>query len=156
VVSTIIIDIEDPESLDARRCLEQYFEELCIRFSAGFDPAADGDVGAATFRSPLGAFLVARRLSRAIGCGGLHRVETRVGEIRRLWVARDSRQLGVGRALLRRLEDEARRMAIETIRLDSHRVLVEAHSLYRAEGYQEVAPFNASPYAHVWFAKLLV
>jgi hypothetical protein len=31
--------------------------------------------------------------------------------------------------------------------------LVEARRLYARHGYQEVAPFNDSPYAEHWFAK---
>jgi hypothetical protein len=33
--------------------------------------------------------------------------------------------------------------------------LTEAQALYRADGYQEVKPFNAEPYAHHWFEKRL-
>jgi hypothetical protein len=33
--------------------------------------------------------------------------------------------------------------------------LTEAHALYRAEGYQEMKPFNTEPYAHHWFEKRL-
>jgi hypothetical protein len=32
---------------------------------------------------------------------------------------------------------------------------VEAQALYRSEGFQEVAPFNAKPYAQYWFEKRL-
>jgi hypothetical protein len=35
------------------------------------------------------------------------------------------------------------------------RVLTEAQAFYRQEGYREVAPFNAEPYAHHWFEKRL-
>jgi hypothetical protein len=33
--------------------------------------------------------------------------------------------------------------------------LIEAQTFYRTEGYNEVALFNAEPYAHHWFEKRL-
>ena len=39
------------------------------------------------------------------------------------------------------------------LRLDSNRSLVEAHALYRRNGYVEIAPYNDKRYAHHWFEK---
>jgi hypothetical protein len=44
---------------------------------------------------------------------------------------------------------------MNTILLETNRALPEAIQLYRTAGYEEVAPFNAEPYAHHWFSKAL-
>ena len=62
---------------------------------------------------------------------------------------------GLGRRLLAELERRARESGVTTIRLETNRALREAIALYRAEGYEEVAPFNDEPHAHHWFAKAL-
>ena len=43
----------------------------------------------------------------------------------------------------------------DVARLETNRALQEAIALYRASGYEEVAPFNDEPYAHHWFEKRL-
>jgi hypothetical protein len=53
------------------------------------------------------------------------------------------------------LEAKAREAGLTRLRLETNRALNEAQALYRAEGYQEMAPFNAEPYAHHWFEKRL-
>jgi hypothetical protein len=57
--------------------------------------------------------------------------------------------------VLRWLETKAREAGLTRLRLETNRTLTEAQALYRAEGYQEVQPFNAEPYAHHWFEKRL-
>jgi hypothetical protein len=53
------------------------------------------------------------------------------------------------------LEALARGVGIETLRLDTNPVLVEAQAMYRREGYREIARYNDNPYAHRWFEKNL-
>ena len=72
-----------------------------------------------------------------------------------MWTAPAARGLGVARRMLHRLEAEAAAMGVAVLRLDTNKALTEAHALYAKEGYREVAPLNANPYAHRWFEKRL-
>ena len=54
------------------------------------------------------------------------------------------------------IEATARRAGLKTLRLDTNRSLKEAQALYRKLGFEEVAAFNANPYAHHWFRKTIV
>lgn len=76
-------------------------------------------------------------------------------EIKRMWTAPDARGLGIARRVLRWLESKAREAGLTRLRLETNRALMEAQALYLGEGYREVAPFNAEPYAHHWFEKRL-
>ena len=78
-----------------------------------------------------------------------------MGLIKRMWVARSARGLGVGRRLLEALEHRARALGLRAVRLDTNRALDEAQALYRKHGYRQVAPFNDEPYSHLWFEKTL-
>lgn len=78
-----------------------------------------------------------------------------MGEIKRMWVSPSVRGLGVARRLLLGLEDAARAAGLRALRLDTNRVLAEAHALYRSAGYAEIARCSDNPYAHHWFGKAL-
>ena len=154
-LSSVEVELEPPDSADARACLSAYFRELSVRFEGGYDPDRDNTAPDGDMQPPSGAFVVARLDGQAVGCGGLKRVGETAGEIKRVWTAPHARGLGVARRIVRRLEAEARRMGLATVRLDTNKALTEAHALYRSEGYREVARFNDNPYAHHWFEKTL-
>ncbi len=154
-IASINLAAEAPDSLGARRCLDAYFRELATRFEGGFDAGADDSAHVADMAPPSGLFVIARLDGDAIGCGGLKRVDEATGEIKRIWTAPSARGLGVARRMLRMLEAAAREKGLKALRLDTNRALVEAHALYRSDGYQEVARFNDNPYADHWFEKQL-
>jgi ribosomal protein S18 acetylase RimI-like enzyme len=72
-----------------------------------------------------------------------------------MWVDATTRGLGVGKRILDKLERLAREKKLALLRLETNRSLTEAQSLYRSSGYKEVKAFNAEPYAHHWFEKML-
>jgi DNA-binding MarR family transcriptional regulator/GNAT superfamily N-acetyltransferase len=147
------VRLEAPESAAARWCLEQYFKELAERFDVGFDPTKSNSARDEEMTPPAGFFVVAWLGCDPAGCGALKVGNGGTGEIKRMWTAPSARGLGIARKVLRSLEAKACEMGLTTLRLETNRVLAEAQALYRQEGYQEVAPFNAEPYAHHWFEK---
>ena len=151
--ASITIAAAPADSADATRCVAAYYSELAARFEGGFDPGSGGYAGKATQAG--GAFLVARLEGNAIGCGSLKALDASTGEIKRMWVAPDARGMGLARRLLEALEQEARRLGLTRIVLDTNRSLVEAQSLYRKAGYSETAPYNDNSYADFWFEKAL-
>ncbi len=151
----VTIDREPAGSEDAAWCLAEYYGEIAARFDAGFDPARGLVTGVADMTPPNGLFLLARLDGRPVGCGALLVEPGGHGHIRRMWIAREARGLGLGRRMLGALEDEARVLGLHVVRLETNRALDEAKSLYRSEGYEEVAPFNDETYAHHWFEKRL-
>ena len=114
-----------------------------------------------------GAFLVARRDGRPVGCGALRRVreETlvrelgpRVGELKRMYVAPETRGQGIGRALLARLEAEARTLGLSQLVLETGTRQAEALALYRGAGFRDIPPYGeyaASAATSVCLAKEL-
>jgi GNAT superfamily N-acetyltransferase len=145
----------DPASAEARACAARYFAEIAARFEEGFDPGRALQPAEDELRPPRGVLLLARADGRALGCVAVRLAAPGTAEIKRLWVAPDSRGLGLARRLMSAAEAQARALGADTVRLDTNRVLTEAIALYRARGYAEVPPFNAEPYAHHWFEKAL-
>jgi DNA-binding MarR family transcriptional regulator/GNAT superfamily N-acetyltransferase len=155
LASSITIEPEDPTTDDARWCIEQYFAELEQRFDGGFDPARSIPADPAELTPPSGLQLVARRREQPLGCGALKLHGDEPAELKRMWVSPEARGLGLGRRLLRELEQRAADAGARAVRLETNGSLTEAIALYRASGYDEVAPFNDEPYAHHWFEKEL-
>jgi GNAT superfamily N-acetyltransferase len=153
--SMVKIEVADPASHEAQWCFEQYFTELSVRFEAGFDPTQSISADAHELTPPHGLLLIARLREEPVGCGALKQHENAPAEIKRMWVARGARGLGLGRRLLWELERSAREMGVTILHLETNRTLNEAINLYRESGYQEVIPFNDEPYAHHWFEKRL-
>ena len=98
-----------------------------------------------------GIFIVARWQGRPVGCGALRRVRDaalvrelgpQVGELKRMYVAREVRGQGIGRALLDRLEAEARTLGLARLVLETGTRQVEALALYRRAGFTTIPPYG--------------
>lgn len=153
-LSAVEISVVPPASKEAQFCLREYFRELSRRFDAGFDPQRSNTLSEAELMPPAGVFVLARLECCIAGCGAL-KIGKGIGEVKRMWTHPSARGRGVAKAVLRRLERVARAAGLKILRLETNRALKEAHGLYRREGFREVAPFNAEPYAHHWFEKRL-
>jgi DNA-binding MarR family transcriptional regulator/GNAT superfamily N-acetyltransferase len=153
--SAVSIHLENPTSADARWCIQQYFAELNTRFDTGFDPSVSISADAHELVPPTGLLLLARLQGQPVGCGALKFHAETPAELKRMWVSSAVRGTGLGRRLLRELEAQAKSAGATRVHLETNRALTEAIHLYRASGYQEVAPFNSEPYAHHWFEKVL-
>jgi GNAT superfamily N-acetyltransferase len=96
---------------------------------------------------PDGVFLVAWAGSDPVGCAALKRLDGRTGEVKRVHIAERARRCGAGRALMVRLEDEARARGYERLRLDIGDRQPAAMALYRGLGYVEIPDYNGNRYA---------
>lgn len=152
--ATVSIEVVDPASADARTAVAAYFRELDETFEGGFDVSA-GAADEETLGGERGRFIVARGDGVVVGCGGLQSLADDIGEIKRMWVHRDWRGLGLAGRLLRRLEQEAAALGHQVVRLDTNSSLVEALAMYRAAGYVEIPRYNDNPYPDHWFEKSL-
>jgi DNA-binding MarR family transcriptional regulator/ribosomal protein S18 acetylase RimI-like enzyme len=152
-LAAITIERVDGACADARACLDAYAADIDARFPEGFDPAAL--VRPEEVSGDAGAFLVAYEEGRPVGCGALRTLEPGVGEIRHVWVHPNARRLGLARRVLGGLEQAAVEHGLGVVRLDTHAVLTEAQSMYRACGYTEIARYDDNVYAAHWFEKRL-
>ena len=154
--SQVTIASEPVDSNDAQYCLRQYYLELEERFEEGFEPNLSLSPSLEDFAPPRGVFLLARRSGEPVGCGGFKPISAEAAYLKRMWISRQARGLGIGKRLLLELETRAFGIGYSIMCLETNKALHEAQKLYRAAGYVEVAPFNSEPYAHHWYQKRLV
>jgi GNAT superfamily N-acetyltransferase len=98
---------------------------------------------------PAGVFVVARLDGRPVGCGALRPMpggRPDHGEIKRMYTDPAARRRGVSRAVLARLEDEARALGYRWVQLETGTRQPEAIALYEAAGYERIAPYG--PFEH--------
>lgn len=151
-MSEITLELVDPGSEPARTAVTAYLRELDERFEEGFDASeADGDEE--KFSGDKGRFLVAFNGDQVVGCGGITTLGGGVAEIKRMWVAKDARGLGLASRIRRQLEDWAVELGHDVVRLDTNRALTNAIGMYRAAGYVDIERYNDNPYANFWFEK---
>ena len=94
--------------------------------------------------TPGMTFYVASRADEGLGCVASLDCGDYV-EVKRLYVAPAGRGTGLARALMARLEDDARAAGKTAVMLETGPELAAATALYRALGYRERGPFGDYP-----------
>lgn len=103
------------------------------------------------YAQPEGAMILARRKGEPCGCVALRRIDARTCEMKRLYVRASARGLGIGRALVIKVIDEARARGYTSMRLDTLPAMKSAVALYKSFGFQEIAPYTFNPIAGTLF-----
>jgi GNAT superfamily N-acetyltransferase len=104
------------------------------------------------FDPPHGAYLVGFSHGRPVCGGGVRTLQDGVAEVKRMYVLPAFRRRGFALELLAGLEDAARQMGLELIRLDS---TAATWPIYLGAGYREIPDYNGNPHADFWGEKSL-
>ena len=102
-----------------------------------------------------GAYVVGWEDGRAAAGGALKRIEPGVAEIKRMYVLPDARGRGLARRLLAAIEDTARELGYERVRLDTGASQPHARALYESAGFRDIPDYNGNPFAAYWGEKAL-
>jgi GNAT superfamily N-acetyltransferase len=114
-----------------------------------------GDADMTQFGPPGGGFVALYEDGRPVAGGAVRRLEAGVAEIKRMYVVPEARSRGLARRLLTELEDLARDLGYERVRLDTGWEQPHARALYSSAGYSEIDDYNRNPLAAYWGEKRL-
>ncbi|HUR85241.1 MAG TPA: GNAT family N-acetyltransferase [Solirubrobacteraceae bacterium] len=145
------------------RCDEPPGRELLAELIAYFNEVYPGRAarpGSVTTADemvpPHGVFLVGYENGEPIAIGGVRPLEEDgVCEIKRMYVVPQARSRGAGRALLAALEDTARAIGYDRIRLDAGPEQRHSRALFADAGYVEVERYNENHIADYFAEKRL-
>jgi len=137
-MTEITLGIESPCQADVVRLIEA----LDVYQSGLYPTESNHFLDVEALALPSVRFLVARRDGWALGCAALRIDPAGWGELKRMFVSPEARGLKLGRRLLDRIEEEARREALACIRLETGIHQPEALGLYRSAGYVEREAFG--------------
>lgn len=96
----------------------------------------------APYVAPGGALYVAYAGSDVAGCVGLRPLDSRTGEMKRLYVRPACRGRGLGEHLVESVIRTAHRAGYRELRLDTLPSMGSAQALYRRLGFVEIPPYN--------------
>ena len=94
---------------------------------------------------PSGRLFLARNDGAPVGCVALRAFHGSRCEMKRLFARPAARGLGVGRALVTRVMDEARAIGYAEMVLDTLPTMTEAQHLYLAFGFHPIPPYRPNP-----------
>jgi putative acetyltransferase len=144
----ITIAKEDPRSEDVSRLLSAFVEEVKKRYDS--PPADVGIFDPELVSVPGGVFLVARRDGNAVGCGALVPIDEYRVEVKRMFVAKGERGLGIATMILAELERLSREFDYDAMRLETGIKQPESIALYGKAGFYRIPnfpPFENDPSA---------
>ncbi|MEO5534497.1 MAG: GNAT family N-acetyltransferase [Pseudolysinimonas sp.] len=102
----------------------------------------DSEPGPKPSAADITVFFVAYDGETPVGCGGLRALDSRHGELKRMYVVPDHRGTGVSTAILRHLEADARTRGWERLVLETGEEQPDAVRFYEREGYTSIPLFG--------------
>ena len=136
-----------------RVLFDEYARELGIDLSfQGFEAERDGLPG--EYVPPRGRLLLAEIDGSAAGCVALRPLDSRTGEMKRLYLRPTARGTGLGRRLAHAVIAEAASAGYDTLRLDTLPSMGAAIAMYRALGFREIAAYRHNPVPGALFLEL--
>ncbi|PYX18754.1 MAG: GNAT family N-acetyltransferase [Acidobacteria bacterium] len=124
--------LEYASSLGFSLCFQNFDQEL-----AGLP----GD-----YAPPDGRLMLALYEGELAGCVALHKLDSEICEMKRLYLRPKFRGKGLGPVLAENIIGEARRIGYRRMRLDTvEPVMKDAVAMYRRLGFKEIAPYRPNP-----------
>ena len=105
---------------------------------------------------PNGFFLLAWHKEELAGGVGLRMLESKVCEMKRLFVYDKFKNKGVGRSLCIALIQKAKNLGYEKMRLDTLERMKTAIRLYESLGFREIEPYRFNPDPSTKYMELIL
>jgi predicted lactoylglutathione lyase/ribosomal protein S18 acetylase RimI-like enzyme len=97
------------------------------------------------YANPEGAFFIAYQNNKPVGCFGIKRVDGEICELKRMYLKKGSRGLGLGEKLVKEAIHIASMLKYERMRLDTLPSMHAAIHLYQKLGFKEIQPYRFNP-----------
>ena len=136
------ISITVERAVEATREVHDLIGELNDVLGAAYEAHQRHGLSIEQLFEPHVRFFIVRLDGLAVACGGAA-VFDDYAEVKRMYTRPMARGRGVAKALLRRIEDEARGAGISVLRLETGTRQHKAIGLYQRMGFRPRGPFGA-------------
>ena len=136
--------LEYAESLDFDLCFQNFEDELAQLNLM--------------YNKPSGGIILVKdaESNEFAGCAGIRKSESRIAELKRMYVREAHRRKGLGEQLLILAIELASRLKYEKIRLDTLKSMTSAIRLYQAKGFKLIEPYRFNPDKDALFFELVL
>ena len=135
------MNITIEQTVEATLEVRDLIRELNDVLGAAYEKHQQHGLSIEQLFEPNVRFFVARLDGIAVGCGGVAMFED-YAEVKRMYTRPAARGRGVAKALLRRIEAEARGAGMSVLRLETGTNQQEAIGLYERMGFRLRGPFG--------------
>ena len=108
------------------------------------------------YAPPEGCILLATWDDRLAGCVALRKLDDGICEMKRLFTRPDFRGKKIGIALSEAIIEKAQQLGYDRMRLDTLESMVQARTLYKSLGFQEIEPYCYNPIEDAVFMELIL
>ena len=130
-------------SWDAEMMLEKHDVDIASLLGVTAEGYADGLLEHyGSLGPPDGIVYLIQIGGKIEGMGALHRLESDVAEIKRMYIRKSHRGKGLGKKMLHKLVEKAKEFGYSAIRLDTGDYMEAAHHIYRTEGFKEIEQYS--------------
>ena len=97
--------------------------------------------------SPPGGsiFIAYNEEGTPVGCFGIRKLDSSICELKRTYLKKEFRGLGIGNLLLRKAIEVARELGYQKMRLDTLPTMDSAIKLYEKTGFYKIEPYRFNP-----------
>ncbi|BCN32636.1 GNAT family N-acetyltransferase [Anaeromicropila herbilytica] len=128
-MSEISIEIEDIESAEASKLIDELSEQL-ERITGN---NGKGSFDSSDMKNQRAAFVIARIDGDAVGCGGFRELSDETAEIKRMYAR--TRSIGTGKKILKFIEELAKDYGYHRTVLETRSCNQNAVDFYLSQGY---------------------
>jgi ribosomal protein S18 acetylase RimI-like enzyme len=98
------------------------------------------------YSRPSGMIVIAfNETQTPLGCFGIRKFEGAICELKRMYLRKEARGLGMGSILLQRAIEIGKELGYEKMRLDTLPSMNTAIKLYKKAGFYEIEPYRFNP-----------
>ncbi len=98
------------------------------------------------YTRPKGVLIIAyNEKYLPIGCFGIRNFENTTCELKRMYLRKEARGLGIGKLLLEKSISIGKELGYKSMRLDTLPTMQAAIGLYKKMGFYEIAPYRYNP-----------
>lgn len=139
--------------LDARQLILEYVSWL------GFDLAFQNfDQEMADlpnmYNTQHGGLFIAYHNKKPVGIVGLRRFSSTEAEVKRMFVQDEAKRMGIGKMLLQKCIETAKKLGYKSIKLDTAAFMEAAIKLYTDHGFVEIPAYRFNPHDHARYFEL--
>lgn len=94
---------------------------------------------------PEGGIILCKQGDEFIGCVGIRKIDSKTAELKRMFIKQAWQKQGIGKELLGKAIELAKKLNYTVIRLDTLNYMTAAIKLYKECGFYEIAAYYHNP-----------